>query len=72
MAVKPIPEGYMSITPYLTVDDGKAAIEFYKRAFGATPNAHSLRLSSSDAPRRRRPTPRRSPGVPGSRGGGRW
>jgi len=37
MAVKPIPEGYMSITPYLTVDDGKAAIEFYKRAFGATP-----------------------------------
>jgi PhnB protein len=36
MAVKPIPEGYTSITPYLTVDDGKAAIEFYKRAFGAT------------------------------------
>jgi PhnB protein len=35
MAVKPIPEGYTSITPYLTVDDGKAAIEFYKRAFGA-------------------------------------
>jgi PhnB protein len=36
MAVKPIPEGYTSITPYLTVDDGKGAIEFYKRAFGAT------------------------------------
>ncbi len=36
MAVKPIPEGYTSITPYLTVDDAKAAIEFYKRAFGAT------------------------------------
>jgi PhnB protein len=36
MAVKPIPEGYTSVTPYLTVDDGKAAIEFYKRAFGAT------------------------------------
>jgi PhnB protein len=36
MAAKPIPEGYTSITPYLTVDDGKAAIEFYKRAFGAT------------------------------------
>ena len=31
-----IPEGFASITPYLTVDDGKAAIEFYKRAFGAT------------------------------------
>jgi PhnB protein len=36
MAVKPIPEGYTSITPYLTVDDGKEAIEFYKRAFGAS------------------------------------
>ena len=36
MAVTPIPEGYSSITPYLTVDDGKGAIEFYKRAFGAT------------------------------------
>jgi PhnB protein len=36
MAVKPIPEGYSSITPYLTVDDGKGVIEFYKRAFGAT------------------------------------
>jgi PhnB protein len=31
-----IPEGYRTITPYLTVDDGKAAIEFYKKAFGAT------------------------------------
>ena len=36
MAVNPIPEGFSRITPYLTVDDGKAAIEFYKRAFGAT------------------------------------
>jgi len=36
MAGKPIPEGYTTVTPYLTVDDGKAAIEFYKRAFGAT------------------------------------
>jgi PhnB protein len=33
--VKPIPEGYHSITPYLVVDDAKAAIEFYMRAFGA-------------------------------------
>jgi PhnB protein len=31
-----IPEGSRTITPYLTVDDGKAAIEFYKKAFGAT------------------------------------
>src|SRR5215204_6860053 len=36
MAVKPIPEGYTSVTPYLTVDDATAAIEFYKRALGAT------------------------------------
>ena len=33
--VKPIPEGYHSVTPYLVVDDAKAAIDFYKRAFGA-------------------------------------
>ena len=36
MAAKPVPEGYTSVTPYLTVGDGKAAIDFYKRAFGAT------------------------------------
>jgi PhnB protein len=36
MAVKPIPEGYHTVTPYLQVDDASAAIEFYKRAFGAT------------------------------------
>ena len=35
MAVKPIPEGYHSITPYLAVDDAAKAIEFYKDAFGA-------------------------------------
>jgi PhnB protein len=33
--VKPIPDGYHSVTPYLIVDDAKAAIEFYTRAFGA-------------------------------------
>lgn len=35
MAVKPIPEGYRTVTPYLAVDDAGKAIEFYKRAFGA-------------------------------------
>jgi PhnB protein len=35
MAVKPIPDGYHSVTPYLIVDDGAAALEFYKKAFGA-------------------------------------
>ena len=33
--VKAIPDGYHSITPYLVVNDAAAAIEFYKRAFGA-------------------------------------
>jgi PhnB protein len=32
---KPIPEGYHSVTPYLTVRDAARAIEFYKNAFGA-------------------------------------
>jgi PhnB protein len=34
--VKPIPEGYHSVTPYLIVDGASAAIDFYKKAFGAT------------------------------------
>ena len=34
-SVKPVPEGYHTITPYLSVTDGEAAIEFYKKAFGA-------------------------------------
>ena len=43
--VKPIPEGYHSVTPYLIVDDAKAAIEFYKKAFGAE---EKFRLSMGD------------------------
>ena len=35
MAVKPIPEGYHSVTPYITVPDVAKAIEFVQRAFGA-------------------------------------
>jgi PhnB protein len=34
--VKPIPEGYHSVTPYLIVKGAAKAIEFYKQAFGAT------------------------------------
>jgi PhnB protein len=33
--VKPIPDGYHTITPYLTVRGAAQAIEFYKKAFGA-------------------------------------
>lgn len=35
-SVKPIPEGYHTLTPYLIVKDAAAAIEFYKKALGAT------------------------------------
>ena len=35
MAVKPIPDGYHSVTPYLMVKGAADAIEFYKRALGA-------------------------------------
>jgi PhnB protein len=33
--VKPIPEGYHTVTPYLMIRDAARAIEFYKEAFGA-------------------------------------
>ena len=36
MPVKPIPDGYHSVTPYLIVDGAARAIEFYEQAFGAT------------------------------------
>jgi PhnB protein len=35
MTVKAIPDGYEGITPYLICRNAEAAIEFYKRAFGA-------------------------------------
>ena len=33
--VKPVPEGFHTITPHLIVRDSKAAIDFYQKAFGA-------------------------------------
>jgi PhnB protein len=36
MAVKPIPDGYHTATPYLIVRDAARAIAFYTQAFGAT------------------------------------
>jgi PhnB protein len=33
--VKPIPEGYHTLTPVLTVQDAARVIEFYEQAFGA-------------------------------------
>lgn len=45
MAVKPIPEGYHSVTPYLIIGGAAKAIEFYKQAFGAT---EIMRLNHGD------------------------
>lgn len=36
MSVKPIPEGFHTVTPYLAINGADEAIEFYKQAFGAT------------------------------------
>ena len=35
MKVKPIPEGFSTLSPYLAVKGADKAIEFYKKAFGA-------------------------------------
>ncbi len=34
--VKAIPDGYHTATPYLIITGAASAIEFYKKAFGAT------------------------------------
>jgi PhnB protein len=36
MKIKPIPDGFESAIPYLICKDAAKAIEFYKKAFGAT------------------------------------
>ena len=36
MAVQPVPDGYHTVSPYLAVEDAAAAIDYYKKAFGAT------------------------------------
>jgi PhnB protein len=45
MTVKPIPDGYHSVTPYLIVDDAERAIRWYGEALGAT---EVLRLPMGD------------------------
>jgi PhnB protein len=34
-SIRPIPDGYHTLTPHLVVNDASKAIEFYKKAFGA-------------------------------------
>jgi PhnB protein len=43
--VKAVPEGYHSLTPYLSANDAARAIEFYKEAFGAQ---EVMRMDSPD------------------------
>jgi PhnB protein len=45
MAVKPVPDGYHTVTPYLIVKGAASAIDFYVRAFGAT---ELMRLAAPD------------------------
>jgi PhnB protein len=45
MAVKPIPDDYPRVMPYLIVEGAKEAIDFYKRVFGAQ---ERLRLDGPD------------------------
>jgi PhnB protein len=41
-AAKPVPEGYHTITPQLTLDDAAGTIEWYKKALGAEELGRSL------------------------------
>ena len=43
--IKPIPPGFRSVTPYLTVNDAARALDFYKRAFGAQ---ETMRMDGPD------------------------
>jgi PhnB protein len=45
MSVKPVPENYPSISPYLCVNGASNAIEFYCKAFGAT---ERMRIAAPD------------------------
>jgi PhnB protein len=41
MAVKRVPDGHHRVTAHLTVRDGAAMIDFYKKAFGAVENSRA-------------------------------
>ncbi len=43
--VSPVPAGYHTVSPYLTVKDGSSVIDFYKRAFGAK---ETMRMPGAD------------------------
>ena len=45
MSVKPIPDGYHSLTPYLYIRGASRALDFYRSAFGAR---ETLRIEGPD------------------------
>jgi PhnB protein len=45
MAVRPVPEGYHTATPYLIIKGAAGALDFYKKAFGAV---ELMRMDSPD------------------------
>lgn len=45
MTGQPVPEGYHTATPHLVVKNADAAIEFYRKAFGAR---ELMRLTTPD------------------------
>lgn len=45
MAVKPIPDGYHTVTPYLIVKDARKALDWYGQTLGAT---ELFRMDSPD------------------------
>ncbi len=47
MAVKPVPDGYHSLTPYLVVTGTARLVDFMKQAFGAT-EVHLMKMPNGD------------------------
>ncbi|MDM7914596.1 MAG: VOC family protein [Candidatus Eisenbacteria bacterium] len=45
MPVKPIPDGYHAVTPYLIVHDAAKALDYYQKVFGAQ---ETFRMASPD------------------------
>ena len=50
MPVKPVPDGYHTVTPYLVVGDADMLIQFARRAFDATVVHETRRINDLYAP----------------------
>jgi PhnB protein len=49
MSIQAIPKGFHTVTPNIIVDDAEKAVEFLKRAFGATENYRLMTSSGKIA-----------------------